>query len=37
MPPLLDKLGCVLLPLLTPFDEGDEVERKALGRLPVGE
>jgi 4-hydroxy-tetrahydrodipicolinate synthase len=33
MPPLLDKLGRVLLPLLTPFDERDEVNRKALGDL----
>jgi hypothetical protein len=37
MLPLLDKLGRVLLPLLTPFDERDEVERNPLGRLPAGE
>ena len=33
MPPLLDKLGRCLLPLLTPFDERDEVNRKALADL----
>lgn len=32
-PPLLDKLGRVLLPLLTPFDEKDEVNKKALADL----
>ena len=32
MPPL-DKLGRVLLPLLTPFDERDDVNRKALADL----
>ncbi len=33
MPLLLDKLGRVLLPLLTPFDERDHVNRKALADL----